>query len=120
MRKKLFPAVIFAFCLVSGLSMPASAGALDQLLSISGGSMPNVPEPGQLTPVEPQPGEQQQSGSSGIFNFFSRPEPTYEEIQARNRRREERRIAREKARKRSEQKSKDRARREKSEQEREA
>lgn len=120
MRKKLLPAVIFAFYLVSGLSMPAFSGALDQLLSISGGSMPNVPDPGEPMVVDPQPVEQQQQGSSGIFNFFSRPEPTYEEIQARNRRREERRIAREKARKRSEQESRDRARREKREQERKA
>ncbi len=120
MRKKLFSAVIFAVFLVSGLSMPAFSGALDQLLSISGGSMPNVPDPGEPMVVDPQPVEQQQSGSSGIFNYFSRPEPTYEEIQARNRRREERRIAREKARKRSEQETRDRVRREKREREKKA
>lgn len=75
-----------------GSLLPISAGALDQLLSISGGSMPDVPMPGNPQPVD------QQTYQEPSYNY-SRPQPSYEELQRRKKQREERRKARERARK---------------------
>jgi len=104
---------LWAIFFFTGASQ-ADCSALDQLLSISGGGLPDVPMPGEPAPddsqhYEQQPGDQRQSYD------YSRPELTYEEQQRRKKQREERRMARERARENARREAKYRDEREKQE-----
>lgn len=110
LRRSFFLLAIF---LLAGAPQ-ADCGALDQLLSISGGSLPDVPMPGEPIPVDPQSYEQPQNYQQPSYNY-SRPQPTYEELQRQKKQREERRKAREQARKKAQREAEYRREREKKE-----
>jgi hypothetical protein len=110
LRRLIFLWAIFLF--VGGSQ--ADCGALDQLLTISGGSLPDVPMPGEPIPVDPQPYEQPQNYQQPSYDY-SRPRPSYEELQRQKKQREERRKAREQARKKAQREAEYRKEREKKE-----
>ncbi|GAB4282732.1 MAG: hypothetical protein Kow0029_28480 [Candidatus Rifleibacteriota bacterium] len=78
----------------------AECSALDQLITIGGGSLPDVPMPGNPVPDNPSTYERPQTHQRPSYNS-SYSAPSYEERQRQKKQREERRKERERARKKA-------------------
>ena len=100
--RKLIYFVIAGFLML----MPdmAWAGAYEQLLSISGGGAPNVPDVPEPTPVEP---DNYSNSNSNSYSNYQQPSYNYADP-AEQQRREERRRQRQKARERRAREARDR------------